>query len=243
MAGSLEIATPITRPEIHFMKKIAALFLFAALSLHARADLIITEHLEDPYQAHELTMKVKGDKVRMDIQAAGNQFSTIIDLTTGDAIQLLHSQQKYIRVSGKKSKELIDALKKSKGLDPSATPPAQPEIVDTGKKEKVGNYNTEIFTTQSQGMKITLWVTKDIPDYASLLEQFKKLQSLQEKTGQQGLDTTKLDGIPVKREVVTAEGKTITMTMTSIKSQPLDDSEFALPAGYSEMQMPQAPAQ
>jgi len=218
------------------MKKLAAV-LFLIASLNARADLLIVENMQVGGQGQDMTMKIKGDKARVDV--GNGQISTILDIQTGDMVTLIHTQKMFMKVSGAKAKELIEQMKKAQGNNTDPVEP--PKIADSGKKEKVGDYNTEIYTAEMQGAKFKFWVTKDIPDYVSIQAQMKKLQGLQEKFGQKAPDTSKIDGIPVKTETTMANGQVLTMTLTLIKNQPVDDTDLVPPPDYHEMQMPEMP--
>ena len=219
------------------MKKFAAILLLLA-SLHARADFIIVENLTIAGQSQDLTMKFKGDKARMDM--GSGQMSMIVDASTGDTITLIHGQKMFMKVSGDKLKAILEQSKKMMGQDAPDSAVA-PKPVDTGKSEKVGDYNTEIYTVEMKGKKFTFWMSKDFPNFAALQAQINKLQSLQEKLGQgKGPDTSKIDGVPVKTETV-MNGKTITTLLVSEKETPVDDADLQVPAGYTEMQMPQMP--
>jgi Domain of unknown function (DUF4412) len=105
----------------------------------------------------------------------------------------------------------------------------------------VGDYNAEVYTGQMQGATFTFWVTKDIPNYAVIKDQLKKMETLQEKLGQgKAPDTSKIDGVPVKTET-TKDGKVLTMTLVSVKQDAIADADLQTPADYTEMQVPQMP--
>jgi len=218
------------------MKKLAAVCLLLA-SLHARADMTITELVDAGGQSQNMTIKIKGDKMRTDIAA---QMSTITDTNTGDVITIMHPQKSYLKISASKTKELITKMQAMQGQT-AATATEKPKIVATGKKEKVNDYNTEIYTAESPTMKFTYWVAKDFPNAAAVQEQMKKMQDgMQSKIGTAGNsvpDISILPGLPLKTEIVTG-GQTITTTLISVKQSPVDDADLQIPADYKEMQMP-----
>ena len=220
------------------MKKIVILCLFISI-IQARADMVITESVASVGQTQTMTLKIKGDKVRTDIS---EQLSTIMDTASGDLITIMHAQKSYMKISGSKSKELIEQMKKLQGqTDAADTPAEKPKLVDTGKSEKVNDYNAEIYTSQTPTMKITLWVTKDFPNYAAVSEQMKKLQAdILGKLGSAANgtpDISGLQGLPVKTQYE-INGNTVTVTILSAKEQPVDDAEMTVPSGYTEMAMP-----
>ncbi len=212
------------------MKKFAAICLLLLASLHARADLTVIENIQVAGQGQDLTMKLKGDKARVDM--GNGQMSLIIDVVSGDTIMLNHPQKMLLKISGDKAKAMISQMKKS---DPDTEPP---KIVDTGKKEKIGDYDTEIYTADTAEMKCTIWVTKGITDYANVQAQLNKMQALQKKFGQSnGPDLSKIDGVPVKTEIVKG-GVTTTVSLTAINQDAIDDSALLPPTDYTEMPMP-----
>lgn len=218
------------------MKKITVLCLFL-LSLYVHADMVITESVDLGGQNMTMTMKIKGDKIRMDVSP---QVSTIIDSKTGDVLTMMHSMKSYMVISGDKAKAMIEQVNKFKS-PPAASeaPVVKPTLVDTGKSEKVGNFNTEIYTLKGSATNMTLWVTKDIPNYAELQEQFKKLQNLTNLGPVASLtpDTGDVQGFPVKTQME-SNGKTITSTITSVEEKTVEDAEMAPPAGYSKISIP-----
>ena len=209
------------------MKKIAILLLFLS-SLRSYADTVISESLESHGRNITMTLKIKGDKIRID---ASPMVSIIMDITTGDSLSIIHPQKSYMKISGAQQKAIIDLMKKS------STPAEKPNIVDTGKSEKVGNFNAEIYTLNTPTSNLTLWITKDIPnDVVEKLRQFQKMKP----TGAAGVfapDTSDLPGIPVKTQIVKG-AETITITILSVEEKAIDDADMAPPAGYKEISMP-----
>ena len=216
------------------MKKIAFICLLLA-SLCARADIVIVEDVQTDAGNQEITVKIKGDKIRTDV---GKEITAIIDLNSGDVLTIMHAQKMFIKMAGK-MKAVLEQVKKAQAT--AAASGTAPKITDTGKQEKVGDYNAEIYTVESDYGKTTMWVTKDFPNYAAIKEEMKKLDSLQAISGKTETDTSKVDGVPVKIEAVVG-GKTITTKMVSIKQDQVNDAEFQTPADYKEMQMPKMPA-
>lgn len=90
------------------MKKLIVVCLLLA-SLHARADMVIALKVEQPEQSMEMTMKIKGDKIRTD---ATPQVSTIMDTATGDMITIMRAQKNYMKISAEKTKAMMEQMKK-----------------------------------------------------------------------------------------------------------------------------------
>ena len=219
------------------MKKFAVIAVICLLlaSLHSRADVVVVENISSinwenqkniTTGNHIATIKIKGDKGRLDQPGGGA--SVIFDANKDDEIWIFHRQKKFAKVKRDTIKSDVPFI---------ADPAAPPKIVDTGKQEKVGEYNTEVYTVEIRGWKCTIWVTKDIPNYASIREQMKKMRWWKEEAvmGSNFLDTTKIDGMPVKMEMQPNDKQMITVTIVSAKEEPANDADFQPPADYTEV--------
>lgn len=216
----------------------AAAFLFI---ISAFADTTLTESIDTGEATQQITMKFKGDKIRMEISP---EMSTILDTVTGDSIMLMHSQKMYMKISGEKTKAMMAQMQAMKG-HADATPAVAPKFIDTGRKEKVNNYDAEVYTCEMANHHSTYWIAKDFPNAAGLLAQMNKLQkSMQNTMGAAAtglaVGMTNLPGLPIKTETE-INGKKMTVTLSAAKDQTLADSDFSIPDGYNGMQMPDLP--
>ncbi|HWB59871.1 MAG TPA: sigma-70 family RNA polymerase sigma factor [Chthoniobacteraceae bacterium] len=189
-------------------------------SLDARAGVVLVVDVEYGGPNREIpsmknvTVKIKGEKYREDDQG----FSEIHDIKTKKIIYLDHAQKKFTKLSG--DTVFTVGEKAMKTL----------EIADTGRQEKVGDNNSEIYTAKVKGGKYTFWVTRDIPNSAAIREQMKMLPGLPDFP-----DSSKIDGLVVKKEIAADDGeKILTVTLRSAKEAPVDDAEFQIPAGYTK---------
>src|SRR3982751_4573736 len=120
---------------------IFALALVAAFSLSARADFTIVQKVEGKGQAHEMTLKIKGDKIRLE---ATPQMTMIVDGRTGDTMTLMNAQKKIVRISGDKAKAIAEMAAKYAG-----TNTAKPKLVATGKKMTINGYEADEYLAES----------------------------------------------------------------------------------------------
>jgi hypothetical protein len=195
----------------------------------ARADLVMQQQIVTPNYNGVAVMKIKGTKIRMDLYAGQPQaLSTITDLNTGETINLMHTQKLFLKTPGTPMKQAKSAGTASK------VPVPRP----TGKTQKVGDYDTELYTwSNSRGITGTVWVAKNYPDYARIRADFAML----DKTAGADTDMTPaLSALPgmVVRSQVTGGGQTITATLVSAKEEPIDASLFQTPANYKELPRP-----
>ena len=208
----------------------AAICLVLACSLHARGDLVLVQKSEANGKVLTTTMKIKGGKARTDRTAEANPSivtTTLIDFATGDRVTLDPASKQFT----KQTTAQITAKRE----------PSQPELpapADTGNKEKIGDYEAEIYTTENAGIKFTYWIVKDYPYAAAVSAETNKVRAMETKY-YHAPDLSKIDGVVVKMEVTIkagpAPGNVLTVTLISAKTQPVDDSELQIPAGYKEV--------
>jgi Domain of unknown function (DUF4412) len=216
------------------MKALALLLLLAAAVI-ARADLTIVQKVEMGGTPGEMTIRIKGDKVRID---PAPEVSMITDNKTGDTVTLMHKEKKALRMSGEKMKAAADMV--STFAAGSATPGAQrSRLTDTGRKQPVNGMATEVYTVDTVVGKATYYIAPNYPDGAAILKEMQATQpaALANVTTNMP-DFRDLPGVPVKIEM-DAQGRHIVMTLSSIKRDPVPDAEFAVPPGYTDMKMPE----
>src|SRR5687768_3808892 len=89
-----------------------SLLFFSLFCLNAQADFTIVQKVEAKGQATEMTLKIKGDRIRME---AAPQTTLIVDAKTGDTLTLLNAQKKFIRISGDTTKAIAEMAAKYGG--------------------------------------------------------------------------------------------------------------------------------
>lgn len=205
----------------------AALLLAATL---ARADWVLVEKSNRAGQESTTTMKIKDDQVRVD---TGDSMSVILG---GQGMtMIMHKQKMLIKRDIAALKALIERAAQST----SSQPPAKP--VATGQKEKVGEWDTEIYTWEGAMGKGRFWVAKNFP-------KFDEIGAVQDRLGKMmggavsGMapQATDFGGMVVKSEM-TIMGKSVNSQLISAKEETVDAKEFVPPADYREMKMPGAP--
>lgn len=213
--------------------RIAPLFLAAAFS---RADIVIEQKMESAMINGNVTMKVKGDNARMDMPSPlGGNVTTLMNFKSGDMVTLLHQQKMAMKMNLADVKKQTEAGTKGLGIDPSKI--EKPKA--TGAKEKVGEFDAEIYEMNQGTLQAKLWIAKDFPNAQAIKDQMTKLTS---SMGGAGFDPSKLDvpGMVVKSEVNTPVGK-MTITLLKASEEAVDEKEFVKPEGYQELPMPKLP--
>lgn len=182
------------------------LLITASLLWSARADLTVVTKIEGG-EVTEMTWKVKGDKVRLEMPGGA---PTIIDKKTGD-ILVLSPNKVFRRIPGTKPKE----IEKSK-------------LAPTGRKETILGHETDEFVFETPSGKSSFWIALKYPEAAAIVPQ---LQPLSPDAGPNYRD---LPGVPIRIHRKTSAGKEVTITITSIKQDLLDEAEYLPPKDFVE---------
>jgi len=219
--------------------KLAVFFVaLVALSLAlpwARADLTLVQSVEGSSGSNEMTMKLKGDKMRIDVSP---QVTTIIDAKTGEMINLMNDQKKVMRVSGEKVRATMEMAQQFKGKNGKKETKERPKFVATGKKETVNGYETEQYTWETPDFKATYWIALNYPDGAAILKQLQAINpDIWKTSNTQMPDYRDFPGLPIKTLILIG-GNQITTTLTAVKQDPLSDADFTIPKDYQEMKLP-----
>jgi hypothetical protein len=217
------------------MRLASLLFLaWGCFAVAARADLTIVQKIEGAGSAATMTVKIKGDKARVE---ATPQLATIVDGKSGEMITLLLDQKKIVRVSAKKMKAALDMVNKYNGGD-KVGGAAKPKLAATGKKEKINGYDAEEYVYETPSYKATYWVAPRYPDGAAILKQLQALNPELWKANNTMLpDYRDFPGVPIK-SIVSMRGNDITTTLMSADQNPINDAEFAPPKDFEEMKIP-----
>lgn len=201
----------------------------------ARADLTIVQTVDGAGQVQHITMKVKGDRARVEI---GSQLTTIIDSKTGNVINLITEKKVAMTIPGDKARAMAEIAK----AFVKEEAPAQPAPKPTGKKETINGYETQEYVSDSPKFHASYWVAPAYPNYAAILQQMSVLRNGAFASVTKGMpDYGALPGMPMRTHVKTGSDHEITSTIESISVSPLPDTDFTVPAGYSEMKMPDLP--
>lgn len=214
--------------------KIAGLSLVAAALLigHARADVTIVQDVASGGQVNEMTIKIKGDKARID---PSPQVSTIIDSKTGEMLNLMHDQKKFLRISADAAKAVAEMAVRA---DPKKQATEKPKLKPTGKKETINGHQAEEYVCEAPAFTATYWISTNHPDAAAIVKQLQAMSPDAWGVSAQGMpDYRDFPGLPL-RSTVNMSGTQITSTLKTVKQDPLNDAEFTVPAGFEEMKMP-----
>lgn len=208
-------------------RSVAALLFAVTL---AKADWVLVQKTDADGKESEVTTKIKGDQVRVDMDG---KMSVIVGAE--GMTMLMHAQKMMMKKDLAEIKAAVEMAGKGKAGQPAAKP------VATGEKEKVGEWDTEIYTWEGPMGKGRFWVAKSFPKHAEISAVSDKLGKLvggaMSSLSPQAAD---FDGMVVKSEV-TMMGKSVKSHLVSAKEETVDPSEFMPPEGYNEMKLPSLP--
>lgn len=194
----------------------------------ARADLVMQNQSILSNETNIFTTRIHGDKIRDDSDDDSG-ISFIKDANTGDMTILWNKSKTFIKRSGKIAIDHVKTMNKQSG-------DAKRRLLDTGKSEKVGRYNAEIYTwSDTNGDTVNYWVAKDFPNY----QHIKTYLATFDKANFAGMgyftpfELSKLPGMVVKSESVSPI-LPHTRTLISVQEEPIDAAFFEIPKDYKE---------
>jgi hypothetical protein len=222
------------------MKSILFSLFSLSLAAHAiRADVTIVQKVEGLGKPSEMTIKIKGDKVRIDVSP---QVTAIFDGKTGEMTNLMNDEKTVVRVSADKMKAAAAMIRK---FSPQKESGEKPKLMATGQKETVNGYATEQYVYDGPDFKATYWIALKYPNGAAILKELQSVKSEAWNAANARLpDYRDFPGLPLRTRMVTKKGDEngrtdeFTSTIASVKQDPLNDSEFAVPKDFKEMEMP-----
>ena len=216
------------------MKILSATLLLPSVCLLSpllRADVTIVQKVDGMGQNMESTTEIKDGKTRVD---ASPETSIIMDPKSGDMISVMHAQKKYIKIPSQMAQAALASIQKTQGDH------AAPSLTATGKKETINGFATEEYTCSVAGSNLSLWLTKELPDYQAVLKEMATTFNQGPMAAMMkslGVDFSTLPGFPIKT-INEMDGQTITSTVVSVSTKPISDADFVVPADYQQMKMP-----
>ena len=197
--------------------------------LSARADLTIVQRIEGAAQNGDVTVKIKGDKERID---APSQPTRIIDGKTGEMTDLMNERKSFVKISAAQIKAVAESMNQS-GKQPSAS-----KLTPTGKKDTINGYEAEEYVFETPMFKASFWVASKYPAAAEILKEMQAPFLGASKPINMGLpDFTEFKGVPLKT-VISVGPNESTTTVVSIKQDPLNANEFEIPKDFQELKQP-----
>jgi hypothetical protein len=209
------------------------LVIAAYLSVTARGDLTIVQKVEGSGSMKQITMKLKGDKARVEVSP---KITTIMESKGGEILTLMNAEKKFVRISAEKSKAIAELA--SKYAKNSSAPAEKSKLTATGRKETINGYETDEYVRESPSVKESYWIALTYPDSAAIVKQLQAITPTAWNEIAKGmLDFNDFPGLPL-RTIIKTERKEIVSTIISIKQDLLSDMEFTVPRDFQEVKVP-----
>lgn len=209
------------------------LMVLIVASGRAHADMIVVQRVDGEGKTGEMRIEIKGSKVRIDLSP---QITILRETASGEEWTLLRDRKAFLRVTPQATAALHAEMANGR----AATPPAK--LVATGRSEKIGGQDAQIFTAETGNLKATYWIAARFPHGAELLAQMKVLERGSVAELSRGLlpSVADLPGFPIKTEMILQDRKTTT-TILDAHEEALADDRFAIPLDYHELASPYLP--
>jgi GLPGLI family protein len=169
-----------------------------------------------------MTIKTKTGNALMKIEGGPMPMETLVLKDKNESYLINHEAKTY------------SVLPKNES-SPSTHDPAV-TVKKTSETQKILNYNCtkSIVTVTEGGQTITqtFWTTNEIKGL-----DFKSMANQNMGKGKEAMYYKDLEGVPLKVEMTIPQG-TMVMQVIEIKKESLSNSDFQLPAGFTEAKLP-----
>jgi len=195
-------------------------------------------------QKQEMTMSLKGKKLRLDMAAAGmpGGFFTIMDAASDVTYTVMPAMKQVITTSAAEMAEMRKQMGARMGLPDSAALAAPYTITELGTRG-IHGAQAHGYRVVTPTMVSELWVD---PALTAIMAAFQGLQQQMSRMSPEGAWQTALreKGFPIqttgvmKAPAMLGEGWMVTRAdVTSVQKGPVADSVFVVPADYTQRKM------
>lgn len=220
------------------MKIFSAVVLLLLCTASVKADLIIVQEEDQVFSGGtnkiRETVKIKGAKIRIDMDIPEMPMSVINDNASGWGVTLLHKAKKVIEGSAAGQKEgmesVVDTLREEGRI-----PNERPQIRPTGRKDVINGWEVEEYVAETNYLKASYWIAKELAPLKKYHAALKNKRHAE--IDKQFPDLAQAPGFPVLTIVDQQFGKSRVKTTTrvlSIQERDVPDSEFMVPADYTK---------
>src|SRR5262245_24019853 len=131
------------------MKNFLSVSVFLIAAAAARGDLVVEQKAEAARGASSSeTVKIQGQRVRFDFSGPEGPVTMLVDLKQGRMTTLDHKGKSVTRTTAEELSKLTEGMRRA-----SARAPLKAEGPKaTGQKEKVGDWNCEIYEVKVDGL-------------------------------------------------------------------------------------------
>jgi hypothetical protein len=180
----------------------------------------------------EMTMSIKGTRVRTDMANAGHSMVMLLDGQSGVVTMVMAEQKMYMTMDMKRMGEQMQDRK-----HPDHAPP---KITPLGTTETIAGRTCENFQVETEGSKAEFCNAKGIGNFMAPNSPMGRGAGspLQDLDNQAYRAYFKEGFFPLRVSTYDGGTKKVVMEATRVEAKSLDESLFQVPAGFTEMKMP-----
>ena len=196
-----------------------------------RAITLSKSNLRPPARLNRLPLK---SRMRRSERMLGSKIAPSSIPTRRETTLLLHAQKAFLKINPEQLKSQAQALKDLLGTKTENS--GNIELKPTGKKETINGFDTEEYTTNFNGIQMSIFVAKQFPNYRKLVEALYQVQSgpAMDILRSMSIPPDKYPGLPI-RTTESIMGQKIVVLLDSAQETDVPDSEFVIPADYKEL--------
>ncbi len=206
-----------------------ATLLLATLPGHA--DWVVEQKTTTEGKTQTTKLLLKDAKIRMN---QGEEMTLIFTGEDRRILMVMHDKKIVMKLSPEKLKSMMAVTAESLGGDEGAV--EKPEA--TGRREKIGDYDCEVYTWSGKMGTGKFWVTKEFKGYEEInAASDKLLQAVGSPVAALAPKSSDFPGMVIKSEMKVM-GQDVITELVSAKEEPVPDGAFAPPDDYEEMSLP-----
>lgn len=172
-------------------------------------------------ESTDMNYFAKGDKIRMEVEAEGNEAIILFNLKESKIYFVMPEQQMYMEMPG------IDY---SQFSEPDEADD-EPDITRTGETKLINGYKCEKWIYNENGNVVEAWMTDQLGGFFMMQNPMdKNANSWQQKL--QGFN------FPMKVTVFENGKQESSMEVISVEEGSLNDNLFSIPTGFQKLSIP-----
>ena len=168
------------------------------------------------------------------IRIKGGNSNSLIEGGMMDGTETVYLKEKNQSLMIDKKNKTYSIMKHGSGA-PTTKMEGEVKVTKTAETQKILNYTCTktivTITERGKSMDQIFWTTNEIKDLDL------KSMANQRMGGKNSMYYEGLDGVPLKMEMISPQGKMV-MEVVEFKKQPVDSKLFEVPAGFTETKMP-----
>jgi hypothetical protein len=198
----------------------------------------VTYRMQSSGQTITMVHHVRGENIRVDMEAAGQSISVISDMKGTRQLMVMHGMRQYMDAAAMQQR-----MGGGAGAGAGAVSPADIDIKATGRKDTIAGHQCEYYIVTSQGQEVEICAASGLgwyfaggapsgPGSRGGNQGVPGLSNAQQAEWQRKFAN---GFFPLKVSV--KDPTPLTMEVTEISRKSVDAGLFQPPAGYTEMRI------